>query len=172
VQNFVHARLHNLPYHLDGFSLSPAVSSIGAGHEGRLLTVGGSVVRAQGVQLIEAYHTLECVKCKALVRVPVSISDPAAEPLSPELCPARGCDSCSFKKSPDSPLCYTNYQEINIQVSQTRILMCFCIEGVSQPCHCIYICLRPPPTSVSVLCFERKAQVVSFVFIGERRGLF
>jgi DNA helicase MCM9 len=117
MQAFVHARIHALPYYLDPSSaaLNPTLSCIGARHKGRLLTVAGTVVRAHGVQLFEAYRAVECAQCKALLRVHVSVTDPAVAQL-PEECPKEGCDSSSFRKVEDSGPGYTNYQEVNIQV--------------------------------------------------------
>ena len=117
MQSFVHARIHALPYYLDpsGPSVNPTLACVGARHEGRLLTVAGTVVRAQGVQLFEAYRAVECVRCKSLLRVHVSVTDPAAAQL-PEECPKEGCESSSFRKAEEGGPGYTNYQEVSIQV--------------------------------------------------------
>jgi DNA replicative helicase MCM subunit Mcm2 (Cdc46/Mcm family) len=121
VKAFVHARLHALPYFLDptGPSSNPALSCVGSGHQDRLLTVAGTVVRAQGVQLFEAYRAMECLKCKSLVRVNVSVADPTVVNV-PEQCPNEACASSSFRKAEESEPGYTNYQEISIQAHPTH----------------------------------------------------
>jgi MCM OB domain len=110
--------VHALPYYLDAScaSVNASLICLGAGHNGKLLTVTGTVVRAQGVQLIEAYQALECVECKSLVRARVSVVDPKVVDV-PEECPQEGCISTGFRRAEGSEHGYTNYQEVNVQVS-------------------------------------------------------
>lgn len=117
LQEFVHARVHALPYYLDpaGPSVNPVASSVGTAHTGRLLTLSGTVMRAHGIQLFEAYRYMECCACKMLVCGQVSVVDPTVLDL-PECCPAQGCKGESFQKREDAAPGYTNYQEIGLQV--------------------------------------------------------
>jgi DNA replicative helicase MCM subunit Mcm2 (Cdc46/Mcm family) len=123
VQEFVHARIRSLPCFLDAGSpdLSPELSSIGAAHRDKLVTVRGRVVRAQGVQLFGAYKTLECVSCKGLARVLVPVQDPSCVQ-RPDACPAESCSSETFRELDDGGVTYTNYQEIALQVRSHQLL--------------------------------------------------
>eukprot|EP00775_Hariotina_reticulata_P011290 gene11290-11440_t len=61
-----HVRLQNLPFSLDSdpHMLNPAISSIGSGHLGRLVTIRGTVVKAGPVKMFEAQKLFMCNKCK------------------------------------------------------------------------------------------------------------
>ena len=145
MQAYTHARLHALPYYLDTSSpdLSPSLTSLGASHEKRLLTITGTLVRAQGLQLFEAYKVLECLECKALVRVNVSVVDPKVTD-KPEECHAQGCGGTNFRVAPDREPTYTNYQEVNIQACWPCFLSWIhcCVPVTSSVCTRVFVSVQ------------------------------
>jgi DNA replicative helicase MCM subunit Mcm2 (Cdc46/Mcm family) len=117
MQGLVHARVYGLPYYMDYQSpdLSPAPSCISACHNGKLVTVAGTVVRAQAMQVFQAYKLVQCTKCATAVRLQVCVSNPDAVEM-PEQCPQQGCSNSGFRPLEGASVGYTNFQEISITV--------------------------------------------------------
>lgn len=126
MQGLVHARVHGLPFYMDPDSpdLSPAPSCISACHNGKLVTVAGTVVRAKVTQLFRAYKIVQCTKCSTAVRLQVCVSNPDAVEM-PEQCPTQGCGSSGFKALEDASVGYTNFQEVNITVHPSQVPIWF-----------------------------------------------
>lgn len=108
----------------DSPDLSPAPSCISACHNGKLVTVAGTVVRAKVTQLFRAYKIVQCTKCSTAVRLQVCVSNPDAVEM-PEQCPTQGCGSSGFKALEDASVGYTNFQEVNITVHPSQVPIWF-----------------------------------------------
>ena len=129
----MHARLHGVrALSAQG---SAAVASLGAAHKEALISVQGTVVRANGLQLFEAYRSLECLECKTLVRVHMPVHDPTAL-AKPDECSKAGCDCGSFRMAEGVQPGYTNFQEVAIQVRMlSSLLLSVQLCDIVVPCH-------------------------------------
>jgi DNA replicative helicase MCM subunit Mcm2 (Cdc46/Mcm family) len=133
VQGLLHARVYGLPYYMDYQSpdLSPAPSCISACHNGKLVTVAGTVVRAKATQVFSAYKLVQCTKCVTAVRLQACVSNPDAVEM-PEQCPKEGCGNSRFNPLEDASIGYTNFQEINVTVRisllSLALMLAFCLR--------------------------------------------